>query len=264
MGPVPRVSRTCSRRSSNAFGASTRVRAAASSIASGSPSRRRQISMTAAALASSRVKSWRTGPVDEQAHSGECVARSSSGGRSANAGTISASTGYSRSARRRSTVRLVRRIVTSGHAVRSWSSSTAAPVTCSRLSRTSSGVLRGEVLDQGVERGACPRSAHRPRRRRGSTSAGSVIDASATNSERRPARRARRRPRSPAGSCRCHPGPSASSSARRVTRAATTARRCHRHDRATRSTASATNGAAAGSRQPPAPRRERPASRTAR
>ena len=59
-GPAPSASRRVPSRASSAFGSSNRVRAAASSMASGRPSRRRQISTTARALSSVSVKPWRT------------------------------------------------------------------------------------------------------------------------------------------------------------------------------------------------------------
>ena len=58
--PVPSASSEAASRSSSAGGSSSRVRAAASSMASGRPSRRRQISATAAALPSVRAKPGRT------------------------------------------------------------------------------------------------------------------------------------------------------------------------------------------------------------
>ena len=58
--PVPSASSDLDSRSSSAPGSSSRVRAAASSMASGRPSRRRQIATTAAALPSVRAKPGRT------------------------------------------------------------------------------------------------------------------------------------------------------------------------------------------------------------
>ena len=68
---------------SSASGSSSRMRAAASSIASGRPSRRRQISATAAALPSVRAKSYRTARARSTKSATAGVAASSSIGSSA-------------------------------------------------------------------------------------------------------------------------------------------------------------------------------------
>jgi hypothetical protein len=60
--PFPRASSDSASRRSSPSGSSSRVRAAASSMANGTPSRRRQISTTARAMAWMRAKSGRTAP----------------------------------------------------------------------------------------------------------------------------------------------------------------------------------------------------------
>ena len=115
------------------------MRAAASSIASGRPSSRRQISATAAALPSVRAKPGRTARArsTNSATAGE-DSSSSSGTVAGSAGSASGGTGYSRSARSPSTVRLVAKITTRGQRASSSPRPGAAWTTCSRLSRISS------------------------------------------------------------------------------------------------------------------------------
>ena len=93
------------------------MRAAASSIASGRPSSRRQISTTAAALLSVRAKPGRAARARSTNSATAGDAASSAIGTPAlslalSAGSDSGGTGYSRSARSPSTVRLVARITT--------------------------------------------------------------------------------------------------------------------------------------------------------
>src|SRR5205085_4190761 len=89
--------------------------AAASSIASGRPSSRRQISVTAAALPSVSAKPGRTARArsTNSATAGE-AATSAAEAVPGSAGNASGGTGYSRSARNPSTVRLVASIATPG------------------------------------------------------------------------------------------------------------------------------------------------------
>ena len=137
--PVPKASNELLSRCSNASGSSRRERAAASSMASGRPSRRRAISATAAALAGVSAKSWRTALArstnsctggDEASASGSAVAGSG--------GSASGGTAYSLSARSRRAIRQVARIVTPAQRASSSLRSRAASTTCSRLSRMSS------------------------------------------------------------------------------------------------------------------------------
>ena len=69
-GPVPRTSSRSASRSSSAVGGRTRNRAVASSMASGTPSRRRQISSTAVRVLVVRVEVRPDGgrPLEEQRH----------------------------------------------------------------------------------------------------------------------------------------------------------------------------------------------------
>ena len=119
-------------------GVSSRVRAAASSIASGRPSSRRQISATAAALSSVRVKPG--GPRGPGPRTAPRRARPPAPRptRAGIGGSGNGGTGYSHSARSPSTVRLVAKIATPGQRASSSPRSRATWTTCSRLSRMSS------------------------------------------------------------------------------------------------------------------------------
>ena len=115
------------------------MRAAASSMASGRPSRRWQISATAGAVTLSIAKSGRTACARSMKSrtASYCVTCSSVGG-GCRRGRVSGTTGNSRSARMCNGTRLVTRNVIPGQASRSWVSSDPAPVTCSKLSSTRS------------------------------------------------------------------------------------------------------------------------------
>jgi hypothetical protein len=185
--PVPRASSEAASRASSAAGSNSRVRAAASSIASGRPSSRRQISATAAALFPVSVKPGRTAwarstnsaTADEAASSPNGTVAGPAGALS---GTGSGGTGYSRSAASPSTVRLVARIVTPRQRASSSASSPAALTTCSRLSRISS-----HRSPPNHSASACsgdpapPRLAPTARATASSTRPGSVTAASGTN-----------------------------------------------------------------------------------
>ncbi len=181
--PVPRASSDRARRRKSASGLNSRVRAAANSIASGRPSRRRQISTTAVAFAAVRAKSWRAAPArsTNSATAGD-EAISSSGTVAGFGGSGSGGTGYARSARNCNTVRLVARIATPGQRASSSSRSRAASTTCSRLSRMSSqrpSPKRSTTASSGES--VPTRSAPTARPMPASTCSGSVNSASGTN-----------------------------------------------------------------------------------
>ena len=175
-------------------GSSSRVRAAASSIASGRPSRRRQISATAAALPSVRAKPGRTARARSvnSATAGQ-AATSATGAVAGPAG--SGGTGYSRSARSPSTVRLVATITSPGQRASSSPRSRATPTTCSRLSKISSQAPSPNVsasASSGEPARARSAPAARPTATR--TSPGSVTVSSGTNTVPAPNRSRSRSP----------------------------------------------------------------------
>ena len=176
------------------------MRAAASSIASGTPSRRRQISATAAALPSVRAKPGRTARAraTNSATAGDAISSSSgtlAGPTGTLAGSGSGGTGYSRSACSPSTVRLVATITTPGQRASSAPRSRAAPITCSRLSRMSSqasSLSRSARASSGehVPASSAPTARATP----ANTSPGWVTAASGTNAVPDPKRSASRSP----------------------------------------------------------------------
>ena len=131
------MSSRCRSRSKRSDGVNTLSRAAASSMARGSPSSRRQISAIVEALSSVTAKSGRTArarSVNRATASDSAMTEAGSSGW----GRLSGGTGNTFSARTRRVSRLVTRTLIPGAC---WSSSdrpTAAAVTCSKLSRTSS------------------------------------------------------------------------------------------------------------------------------
>ena len=128
-----------SRRASIAWGVSTFPRAAASSIASGRPSRRRQISATAAAFSSVSAKSGRTSMArwTKRATAGYTES-SSAGSRRPASGTGSGGTGCSCSPRRCSAARLVTTTLRPAQAPSSSAMAGAGGRICSKLSSRSS------------------------------------------------------------------------------------------------------------------------------
>ena len=194
--PVPSASSDAASRSSSAGGSSSRIRAAASSMASGRPSSRRQISATAAALPLVSAKPGRTARARSvnSATAGQ-DSSSSSGMVVGSAGSGSGGTGYSRSARRPSTVRLVTSISSCGQRVSSSPRSGAAWTTCSRLSRISSHAPSPNVAASASTGDPVPaRSAPAARPIAASTSPGSVTDSSGTNTVPAPNRSRSRSP----------------------------------------------------------------------
>ena len=156
--PLVSSRKRSSRRSAIWRGVSSRSRAAASSMASGSPSRRRQISAQAAGSSSastgSRAGPRRRGRRAAAARPGRAAAPR---GRSNSPGTPRGS-------------RLVARTVSPGQRASSRSASrAAASTTCSQLSRTSS-MRRRAQCSASRARGSSCRSVgggpHAPRRRR--------------------------------------------------------------------------------------------------
>ena len=129
------------------------MRAAASSIASGRPSRRTQISATAGAFSfvtsnpgfTARARSMNS------ATASYCESCDSEG-RLAGSGRPSGGTGYSCSPDTCSALRLLVRTARFGQAARSSLTDAPAPSTCSKLSRTSSAASRPEVVDDALDR----------------------------------------------------------------------------------------------------------------
>jgi hypothetical protein len=128
-----------SNRSSKAAGESTVRRAAASWSASGNPSRRRQISATAAALLWVRVKPGRLSRalVMKRATAGT-VASTPGSAAAAASGSGSGATGTMRSPRMRSGSRLVASTFRRGAISSTRSASGASDANCSTLSITNS------------------------------------------------------------------------------------------------------------------------------
>ena len=132
-----------------------RSRGAASSSASGSPSRRRQISTTAAAFSS---VSANEGSADTARSTNSCTAGDAatafmSG--SSESGSASGSTDRTHSPVTPSGSRLVARTCTPGHDARRRATSRAASSTmCSQLSKTSSSALsrRNSMIESSTER----------------------------------------------------------------------------------------------------------------
>src|SRR5215831_2521779 len=181
--PVPSASSDAASRSSSAAGSSSRVRAAASSIASGRPSRRRQISATAASLPAVSSKSGRTARArSTNSPTAGQAATSPAETLPEPAGNASGGTGYSRSARSPSTVRLVATITTPGQRASSSPRSRATWSTCSRLSRISSHAPSPNV-SASASTGGPVRAKSAPAIRSTATRAspGSVTASSGTN-----------------------------------------------------------------------------------
>ncbi len=120
-------------------GGKRRLRAAASSIARGNPSRRTQISATAAALSPARAKSGTTAWLrPTKRATASKPSNASSGGSGLREGSVRGGTPSSCSARRCNGSRLVASTLRRGAPSSSSATSGAASSTCSRLSSTSS------------------------------------------------------------------------------------------------------------------------------
>ena len=133
--PPVNSGRLRSRRLSNAAGGRTLMRAAASSIASGSPSKRAQICATAFALARVNANEGFASRARRTNRStAGYAARSSSGRFTLGSGTPSGAIGSSCSPRRRSARRLVTSNVSRGHEASRSANIGAASTTCSKLS----------------------------------------------------------------------------------------------------------------------------------
>ena len=115
------------------------MRAAASSMASGSPSRRAQMAATAAALSAPRTKSGRTAWARSMNRAtASFAARPARSPARCGSGRARGWTGYSRSPARWRTSRLVTSTLRPEHRASSSWTTGAAGTTCSKLSRTSS------------------------------------------------------------------------------------------------------------------------------
>ena len=132
--PLRRTSSPPRRRSRSSAGENRRSRAAASSIASGNPSSRAQISPTTAAVSSSRPKLGRA----SRPRSTKSVTAEEAIAPAEPVGSESGGTGRSCSPRTRSPSRLVTRSASLGHCRTSSAASSAAAITCSKLSSTRS------------------------------------------------------------------------------------------------------------------------------
>ena len=152
---APRVSKSSrsSRRPSRACGGSVRMRAAASSMASGSPSRRTQISATAGAFSFVTTNSGRMvwARCTKRATASYCD-RVAASGRCSTSGSWRGVTANSCSAARRSGARLVTTNLTSGAAPRSGPMDGPPATSCSKLSSTSRirRLLRCSVRDSST------------------------------------------------------------------------------------------------------------------
>ena len=158
------------------------MRAAASSIASGNPSSRRQMAATAAALAAVRAKSGRAAcaRATNSCTAGAAPTASTVVAISAS-GSASGGTGNSCSPEMRNTARLVARTLRLGQATRRSAMSGVASSTCSRLSRTRSRCFAAECRDQRLGERAVASLAHAERCAIAeATSAGSGTAASGT------------------------------------------------------------------------------------
>ena len=216
--PFPARPATWPAGASSASGSSSRVRAAASSIASGRPSSRRQISATAAALPSVRAKPGRTARArsTNSATAGD-AASSASGTPAGSAGSGSGGTGYSRSARSPSTVRLVARITTPRTAGQQRVDVAGRVDHLLQVVEDQQPPVVAEVLDQGLQRRARPGQLdpHRPGDARQHQLG---LGDRGQRDERDPAPKrspAARPPPPPAGSCRPRPARSGSPAAPR-------------------------------------------------
>ena len=130
-------------------GASSFARAAASSIASGSPSSCLQTRATSGALAVSSSNSGSTACARAAKRRTASVLTSASNGRSA-LGISNGGTGYSRSAASRNGARLVARIHRRGAAASRSPTKGAAERICSKLSSTSSIPPLAQMLDHAL------------------------------------------------------------------------------------------------------------------
>ena len=170
-----------SSRVSNSAGDSTFTRAAANSMASGSPSRRRQIVVTAAALSLVNANEGAAARSTKRRTAGTLEILVGSGA-AASSGNASGATTNSRSSCRRSGEREVARTVRAGHSARTSATHSAAPGRCSRLSSTSS-MRREWSAPRTTSSGDCWPVVWRPKTVATSeaTSAGSLTAARGTN-----------------------------------------------------------------------------------
>ena len=145
-GPSARSGSRGSSRASSASGERRAVRAAAGSIASGSPSARSQMATTAAAFSGVRLNAALAASARSTNRRTASIAINSASGGSGVAsrplgdcrGNASGGTAKTRSPERWSAARLVTSSVNHGHAARSSDKAGPAEVNCSKLSRMSS------------------------------------------------------------------------------------------------------------------------------
>ena len=151
--------RVCSRRWAMPSGVRRRTFAAASSIASGSPSRRRQMSVTAAAFSAVRVNSGLTACArsTNSCTAVDLRARSTLTG-AVPSGADRPSTSYTCSPRMRSTILLVTKKVAVGATVYSLTRTGAAATICSKLSSTISTRRPSRAREMRSSRPASPLS----------------------------------------------------------------------------------------------------------
>ena len=158
------------------------MRAAASSMASGSPSSRGQISATAGAFSSVTAKSGLIAPrpLDEEGRPPRTATACRRGGSGRAIGQRQRRDGYSCSPRSWSGARLVTSTFRPGQAASSSATTGAAGRICSKLSSSEQQVPVSEVVLEAVERRAAAEvaDAEAPARCVDGTSAGSVIGAS--------------------------------------------------------------------------------------
>ena len=159
------------------------TRAAASSIARGTPSSRRQMSATSGALSSGHGEGrvHRLAALREELHRGGSPPGCRSRREHSGSGTVNGGTGRACSPATRSSTRLVTRILSRGQSASRSLTSGAAATTCSKLSSTSSvsAWLQGRrqgALDRGIagveETGGARHGGRHQTRRLGSRPAG--------------------------------------------------------------------------------------------
>ncbi len=156
-GPPVKSSSRCSSPASSAVGGSIRLRAAASSMASGSPSSRWQICATAAASSSVSVKSSRAARAraTNRRTAGVSISTEREGSR-ARSGSASDGTTRLCSPLRCSTARLVVSIASCGQMASNSVTSGAASSTCSKLSKISRERLSRRNARSPTVRGRSP------------------------------------------------------------------------------------------------------------
>ena len=185
-----------------------RVRAAASSMASGTPSSARTMPAMRAAVSSVMRNAGLIAVARSTNRSTALDSAASAGGASAS-GTASGPSSNVRSARTRSGERLVTSSCSRGSSVIRRTRSPVASSTCSMLSTTSSMSRPASAVTQLRLDAAPRRSRARPTARAIalSTRSGEVTSPASRTRPRGRSPRSSRRPRSPGGTCRCRRAP---------------------------------------------------------